>query len=189
MRGLRVAAVLVAGTALLTGCGSSDRPEDLSLSEVKPCQLIMQSRYKTLNITRGPILIDSDFGVGTKGSSCKYLLVYPSKDPVGVNTNAAVKLTAITNEGVHWKVDEASDSSNFDYKNISSINGYRAVRVWSTYQSPGPNTDCTLYVDVADEQMLRVNARMSSGDDDPPTCDTARQFAKVALKTLRAWQD
>lgn len=189
-RAARLAAVFLAGLALVAACDSSNRPEDLSLSGVKPCQLILQSKLKALEVTRGPTLVDDTGGVGLEGASCWYSVVYgrPAKHPSAQVVDNRVKMTVVTNHGVGWQIDDVSDGDSFEYKDVRRIQGYRAVRVWDAAHPPGRNTYCELYVDVANEQMLKVHVGSSSGEVDPPTCDTARRFAKAALKTLRAWQ-
>ena len=188
-RAAQGAAVLLASLVLATACSSSNRPEDLSLSEAKPCQLILHSKFQALNISRGPTLSDTAGGYGLEGSSCDYSVRYETpRPPISVFTSNTVTLSVITNHGVDEQIDGAADDASDEYKDVPPIEGYRAVRVWNVAHPPGPNTSCELYVDVADEQMLRVYLPKSRGEGDPPTCQTARQFAKEALKTLRTRQ-
>lgn len=192
-RAAQGAAVLLMSLTLVTACSSSNRPEDLTLSEAKPCRLILHSRFQALNVTRGPTPIDSLVGDAVlDGSSCEYSVRHEKRrSPISIYTNNIVTLSVITNHGVEWKIDEASNDDDSKYKDVRRIQGYRAVKVWSvslTAHPPGPNSPCILYVDVTDEQMLRTKVASSHGQADPPTCETARQFANTALDTLRTRQ-
>lgn len=190
-RAVRLAAVVAVGLGLVTACGSADRPEDLSLSDVKPCQMILRPRFQLLKVNGGPMLMDTVGGYGLEGSSCKYYVVYEQQTskPAPPRTSNSVKLSVVTNHGVAWLIDDITDSDHLKYKKVSPVEGYRTVRMWFSGKAPGSNDACELYIDVADEQMLRVNVPKSSGEVDPPTCETARQFAKEALKTLRVWNE
>ena len=170
-RALRIGAVLLAGLELVAGCGSSDRPAELSLSDVKACELIPRSDFRKLHIVPEPQSLDPTPGVNTEGSSCLYLLR---------NGNSAT-LSAITNHGIDRWIDVSSEDARF--KDVPRIQGYRTIQVWFTYDTAAPHHTCRLFVDVADGQSLKVSVGQNS-EDDPPTCEAARQFAETAMHTL-----
>lgn len=170
-RALRIGAVLLVGLGLVMGCGSSDRPSELSLSDVEPCGLIPRSALEQLHATVEPQPFDSPPGINTEGVSCFYLL----------RTGTSVTVSAITNHGIGRWIDSSFEDARF--KDVPRIQGYRTIQVWYTYDRAEPHNTCRLYVDVADGQSLKVQVS-ANAEDDPPTCDTARQFAETAMQTL-----
>ncbi|WP_083921664.1 DUF3558 family protein [Actinopolyspora halophila] len=170
-RALRGAVVLLVGFVLVSACGS-DRPEALSMDEVKPCELISQSDLKRFQVRAQPQSRGSVSGVGTEGSSCYY-------NPL--NTNS-VRISAITNHGIDRWMNGSLEHSKF--KELSRIQGFRAIKVWQVPGGSGPDSNCKVYVDVAGGQSLRVQVDRSFEKKDPPTCDTARRYAEAAMKTL-----
>ncbi|WP_438388771.1 DUF3558 family protein [Actinopolyspora saharensis] len=172
-RALRGAVVLLAGFVLVSGCGS-DRPAELSVDEVKPCELIPQSDHQRLRIAVEPQSLDTVSGVGTEGRTCAYT----------TNTGNSVYVSTITNHGIdRWTSGEFEHSK---FKELSRIQGFRAIKVWQVPGGSGPDSKCKIYIDVAGGQSLRVQVGMTSDEEDPPTCDTARRFAETAMKTLVA---
>ncbi|WP_347567475.1 DUF3558 family protein [Actinopolyspora sp. BKK1] len=172
-RALRGAVVLLAGFVLVSGCGS-DRPAELSVDEVKPCELIPQSAHQRLRIAVETQKLDSVEGIDTEGSTCAYR----------TNTGNSVYVSTITNHGIDRWMDPPFESSHSE--EVSRIQGYRTVKVWHDSERPDPNHQCRIYVDVAGGQSLRVQVGMTSDEEDPPTCDTARRFAETAMGTLIA---
>lgn len=173
-RTLRIAALLMAGLGLVTACGSSDRPRELSMDDVKPCELVAPYDIHRLEIRAEPQPHDSVSGVGTEGRTCYY-------NPYN---GSSVYVSTITNHGIDRWMDGTFEHSEF--QEIPRIQGFRAIEVWQGDEHPGPDDRCEIYVDVADGQSLRVEAETSFEDEDPPTCDTARQFAEVAMESLPA---
>lgn len=173
-RALRIAAVSLVGFVLVSGCGSSDRPEELSVDEVKPCELIPQSDHQRLRIAMEPQSLDTASGVDTEGSTCAYT----------TNTGNSVYVSTITNHGIdRWTSGEFEHSK---FNELSRIQGFRAIKVWQVPGGSGPDSKCKIYVDVAGGQSLRVQVGMTSDEEDPPTCDTARRYAEAAMGTLVA---
>ncbi|WP_438388770.1 DUF3558 family protein [Actinopolyspora saharensis] len=172
-RALRGAVVLLAGFVLVSGCGS-DRPAELSVDEVKPCELISRNSVQGVQIATESQKMNSAPGVDTEGNTCFY---------VARNGNT-IYVSAITNHGIGRWVDPSFESSHSE--EVSRIQGYRTVKVWHDSERPDPNHQCRFYVDVAGGQLLRVQVDRSFEENDPPTCDTARRFAETAMGTLIA---
>ncbi|NHD16201.1 MULTISPECIES: DUF3558 family protein [unclassified Actinopolyspora] len=172
-RALRGAVVLLAGFVLVAGCGS-DRPAELSVDEVKPCELIPQSAHQRLRIAVEPQSLDTVSGVGTEGRTCAHT----------TNTGNSVYVSTITNHGIGRWVDPSFEHVRSE--EAPRIQGYRTVKVWRDSERPDPDSKCKVYVDVAGGQSLRVQVGMTSDEEDPPTCDTARRFAETAMGTLVA---
>src|SRR5699024_5453492 len=103
----------------------------LSLDEVKPCELIPQPKREALKVSNGPILSETVGGVGLEGTTCKYYVKYekPTENPVSKTTTTSVKLGVVTNHGVEWRIDRTNDSEHFEYKDVSRVQDYRAIRV------------------------------------------------------------
>ncbi|WP_092525277.1 DUF3558 family protein [Actinopolyspora saharensis] len=172
-RALRGAVVLLAGFVLVSGCGS-DRPAELSVDEVKPCELIPQSAHQQLQVRLAPQSVDSVPEVDTEGDTCYY----------SPHERSNVWVSAITNHGIDRWVDPPFDHAHSE--EVSRIQGYRTMKVWLDSERPDPNHQCRIYVDVASGQSLRVKVDESSEKEDPPTCTTARRYAELAMKTLIA---
>ncbi|WP_017977209.1 DUF3558 family protein [Actinopolyspora halophila] len=173
-RALRVAAVSLVGLVLVLGCGSSDRPAELSVDEVKPCDLISRNSVQGVQIATESQKMNSVPGVDTEGNTCFY----------SARNGNTIYVSAITKHGI----DRWGDPS-FEHvrsEEVSRIQGYRTVKVWRDSERPGPDSKCKVYVDVAGGQSLRVQVDRSFEENDPPTCDTARRYAEVAMKTLVA---
>lgn len=170
-RALRICAALLTTLGLVIGCGSSDRPSELSLSDVKPCDLIPRSELEQLRVAGEPQSLDAPPGVDTEGAACYYLL----------RTDTNLTVNAITNHGIDRWIDGPFEDARF--KDVPRIQGYRTIQVWYTHDRAEPHNTCRLYVDVAGGQSLKVQVDANS-EDDPPTCETARQFAETAMQTL-----
>ncbi|SFT92764.1 Protein of unknown function [Actinopolyspora lacussalsi subsp. righensis] len=174
-RALRVTAVLLAGLGVISACGSSDRPKELSVSDVKPCELISQSARERLQVRAQPQSRDAVAEVDTEGSTC-YFSPYDRSN---------VWLSVVTNHGIgRWSGDGPFDRSKS--KEVSRIQGFRTVKVWFDGESPNPDHKCRIYVDVAAGKSLRVQVDESFTDEDPSTCTTARRFAEAAMQSLAA---
>ncbi|MHA6802148.1 DUF3558 family protein [Salinifilum ghardaiensis] len=170
-RALRIAAVLLVGLGVVSAC-SSDRPRDISMDDVKPCELIDQPSVGQLQISQEAQKLDSVPGIDTEGNTCFY----------SVDTGTTLYVSAITNHGIDRWTDPPFDDARSEES--PRIRGHRAVKVWYDNERPDPDHECRTYVDVADGQSLRVRVDRSFSEDDPPTCDTARQFAEAAMKGL-----
>ncbi|WP_216214134.1 DUF3558 domain-containing protein [Amycolatopsis aidingensis] len=70
------------------------------------------------------------------------------------------------------------------FEEVAPVHGFPTIKVGRERERSGPNTGCTLYIDVADDQSLRVEVGENYSEEQPVTCDTARQFADAAMKTL-----
>ncbi|ASU80608.1 DUF3558 domain-containing protein [Actinopolyspora erythraea] len=171
-RGLRGAAVLLAGLGLVSACGSSDRPRELSVSDVKPCELINKDSLQGMRITQETQKLDFVPGVEAEGSTCFYTTRVGNR--IYVNT--------ITNRGIDRWINSSDDDVRSE--EVSRIQGFRSVRVWFDSERPDPDHKCRVYVDVAGGQSLEVRVEQSYSDEDPPTCTTARRFAEAAMNTL-----
>lgn len=67
-------ALMAAVVVLAAGCGSSDRPRDLSLDEVGPCDLISGSSLQALGVTVEPSWNPAGGGANEDGATCDYEL-------------------------------------------------------------------------------------------------------------------
>lgn len=182
-RVLRTGAVLLVGLAVTTGCGgSSDRPHELPVSDVQPCKLISSAALRDLPAASGPHLVkDVVEGGDLDGSTCKYPLSF---DDDSTRSDNEVAISTVTNHGVDWQVDGPHEHRSVS--DVSDVGGFHTVRVWRGDSDPGEDDECELYVDVAEDQALRVHVDESFDDDQPPTCETATQFATQAVKGLAA---
>lgn len=179
-RVLRTGAVLLVAIGVTAACGSSDRPEEIAVDDVQPCQLISSEELQELPSVNGPhLLADIVDGGGLEGSTCKYPVAFGT-NPSGVDNN--VEVSTITNHGVDWQVDGPFESRTVT--EVSDVRDFHTVRVWRGEGTPDKNDACSLYVDVAEEQALRVQVDESHDEDDPATCRTARGFAAAAIKGL-----
>ena len=162
--------VALATAGMTAGCGSSDRPAELSLDDVKPCNLISRQTLDTLQVTTDPLPDPLVPGSGEEGSSCFYQPRY----------GGTVIVSVVTNQGIdHW-TDSSGDTKGIDRPRIQ---GYRTIRLTGPSYESGSHAMCTLYVDVADGQSLRAEAG-PNGDGDPPSCEISRQFAEAAVASL-----
>src|SRR5699024_10942027 len=72
-RVLRNGAVLLVSLGVTVGCGSSDRPREIAVSDVQPCQLLSTPELRELPTISGPHLVeDLVDGGGLEGSTCQY---------------------------------------------------------------------------------------------------------------------
>ncbi|QGK71716.1 DUF3558 domain-containing protein [Allosaccharopolyspora coralli] len=165
---LVLAVVAVAGLA--AGCGSSDRPRDLSLDEVQPCDLISQSELNALQVTAQPSPVPAVSGADEKGSTCMYSPRY----------GGTVRVSVVTNHGIdRWTGGSMSSKA----KDLPRIQGYRTILVSPAEIPLGPRDLCRLYVDVAGGQSLRAIGGPGT-ENEPSACEKARQFAEVAVRSL-----
>ncbi|WP_456241592.1 DUF3558 family protein [Actinopolyspora lacussalsi] len=173
-RALRVAAVLLVGLGVVSACGSSDRPRELSVSDVKPCDLINSESLQGMRITQEVQKADSVPGIDTEGSTCFY----------SISTGNSIYVSTVTNHGIGRWTDPPFDRARSEEG--SRIQGFRTIKVWYETERPKPDGRCRVYVDVAGGQSLRVEVDQSYSDEDPSTCTTARRFAEAAMRTLAA---
>lgn len=164
--------IILALVGLAAGCGSSDRPRDLSLDDVRPCDLIDSSELTELRVKAEPSPIPVVEGADEDGSSCQYRPLY----------GGIVSVSVVTNHGIdRWTNGSMESSKAID---LARIQGYRTIRKASKADLPDdPRDMCTVYVDVAGGQSLRAITG-PNGEAEPPTCDVARQFADAAVTTL-----
>lgn len=156
---------------LAAGCGSSDRPRDLSLDDVDPCNLISRSDLNALGVKAEPSPMTGVAGVNQEGASCFY----------NPKAGGTVSVSVVTNHGIDRWTNGSMES--FKTIDLSRIQGYRTIRVDDADIPHGPHGLCMLYVDVAGGQSLRAEAGPND-EDDPPSCDVARQYADAAMTTL-----
>lgn len=167
-----VGAVVLAVLGLTVGCGS-DRPQDVALDDVKPCDLISSSNLSALQVAAQPQSLDGIAGADEEVISCSYRQ----------RNGTPVYVGAVTNHGVdRWTNGSQESSMPTD---LPRIQGYRTIKVELRDFPSGPHDTCTLYVDVAGDQSLKVEVRGNS-ENDPPTCETAHRFAKSAMASLTA---
>ncbi|SFE61194.1 Protein of unknown function [Actinopolyspora alba] len=172
-RALRVAAVLLVGLGVVSACGSSDRPRELSVSDVRPCDLINSESLQGMRIGQESQKLDSVPGtMDAEGNTCFY----------GITAGNTIYVSTITNQGVDRWIDPSDEDVRSE--EVSRIQGFRAVKVWFDSKRPDPDHKCWIYVDVAGGQSLRVRVEQSYSDEDPSTCTTARRFAEAAMRTL-----
>jgi len=181
-RVLRNGAVLLVGLGVTAACGgSSDRPGEISMSDVQPCRLLSAPELKELPAISGPHLVEDLVDVGgLEGSTCKYPVAF-GDDPAGADNT--VEINTVTNHGVEWQVDGPYEHRTVE--EVDDIRGFRTIRVWRGDGARQDSDACTLYLDVAEKQALRVHVGESDGANDPATCDTAREFADRALNGLQ----
>lgn len=170
VRVLRNVALLSLTAGLLAACGSSDRPKEISLDDVQPCDLLSGSELAGLGVFAKPNP-GPNLTAGEEGAGCLYT----------PKSGGRIDLDKITNYGVDRWTD--SPPGHARTKELPRSNGFRVVEVSRDYDSTGPHANCTLYVDVASGQSLKVQVA-ENGEKDPPTCDTARRFVDAAVKTL-----
>lgn len=174
-RTLRLGVVLLVGLGLVTAC-SSDRPHELSMDAVSPCGLFTESTREQLDVSTQPRSSDVVSGAGVQGRTCFYV----------VRPGNQVMVSTVTNHGIDRWTDGSFEHTKF--KDVRSIRGYRTIRTWNIREHLTPDQTCTLYIDVADGQSLRVRVGQSFDEKDPPTCETARRFADATLKAVAASQ-
>jgi len=154
--------------------GNSDRPRELAMTEVPPCELISKTDLKRLNVIARP---DPGFDLeySEEGTGCRFLPVYPEP---------TIELNEITNYGIdRWTDDDVGGGTYFE--DVARIRGFRVIKVWTPGQKDNHDSSCRLYVDVADDQSLKVSIfdadrRASS----PPVCEVTYQAAEAAMRTL-----
>lgn len=167
----------LAVVALAAGCGSSDRPRDLSLDDMDPCKLISRWDLNALGVKAVPSPMSAVPGVNQDGSSCFY----------NPKAGGTVSVSVVTNYGIDRWTGGSMGSSKATA--LPRIQGYRTIQKISEVSMPiGPHDMCTLYVDVAGGQSLRAEAGPNQ-EDDPPSCDIARQYADAAMTTLVQQQE
>ena len=168
-----LALVTIAVAVLATGCDTSDRPRELSLDNVQPCNLVSGNTLSNLAVIAKPEPLSSVAGVDTKGASCYY----------SPRSSGEFNIAAITNQGTDRWTEGSMES--FESINQRPVHGYPTIKVEQVNHSYGPHDDCELYVDVASGQSLRVDAS-ENYEPDLPTCDIARRLAEDAVNSLGA---
>ncbi|GAB2744379.1 hypothetical protein GCM10027174_17610 [Salinifilum aidingensis] len=145
------------------------------MDEVKPCDLISQSKLAELRVKSPPQPVSVVSGANEEGTSCYYSPTY----------GGTVSLGVVTNHGIdRWTGGSMESSRPVD---LPRVEGYRAIRLEYGDNTSGPHDMCTAYVDVAGGQSLKLRTGPNS-QDEPPACETARQFAGAAIRTLSANQ-
>lgn len=170
----RSAAAVLAGlvvAGVCAGCGSGDRPAELAVDGVQPCELIDAQTLSGLQVTAEPSPNPVVEGSGEEGSSCDYRPQY----------GGTVTVSVVTNNGIdRWTGSGEGETTGIE---LPRVEGYRAIRLSGPSYEPGPHGMCTLYVDVADGQSLRAEAGPTDADA-PPSCDISRRFAEAAVASL-----
>ncbi len=170
-RVLRVGALAVVVLGLVAACGSSNRPRELSMEDVKACELVSHHDLRQLQVRAAPQQVPGVAGVGLDGESCLYRPL----------TRVTVTISKVMSHGVdRWTSGSVNGA---EVEKVTPIRGFPSIKVGDTVVRSGPHDQCMLYVDVADDQSLRVEVGPNS-EDNPPTCDTARRFAEAAMETL-----
>lgn len=161
----------VVSLLLITACAGSNRPRELSLSEVDPCRLVAPQDLQRLQVEANPQPVPGIEGVDEEGLGCQYLPL----------THESVTISGVMNQGIdRWTGGSVDDAQ---VKEVAPIRGFPTVRVRSRLSTFGQHEECILYVDVADGQSLKVLVAENSEENDP-TCVTARNFGEAALATL-----
>ena len=166
-----LALVTIAVAGLASGCDTSDRPRELSLDNVQPCDLVSRADLLQVDVIASPQAVPAIPGVDEDGTSCYY----------SPRSSANLILAPVTNHGIDRWTSGSMESSKA--VNQPRIRGYPAVKVETEGFPAGPHDDCELYVDVASGQSLKVEA----SENEPrelPTCDIARQLAEDAIRSL-----
>lgn len=166
---LRASAVVVLVGGLVAACGSSDRPEELSMDDVTACDVVSADDFDELDVGDGPHPEDAVHGADMEGNSCLY----------HTRQATSVTISTITNHGLDWQIDGPSDHAS---RKLPAVHGLRTVEVWRNGYPPDADDECELYVDVANDQMMRVEASKPSSHGD--RCDTAHRFAEAAVGEL-----
>jgi hypothetical protein len=172
---LVVAAVgVVAATVILVvGRDTSDRPRELDMAAVPPCELISQEALLELNTTHlgDPDDVSSEFG--EEGTGCRYF----------VRDGATLNLKEVTNYGIDRWTD--GDVRRTTFEDVARIGGFRTVKVWHSAEQDRPDYVCRIYVDVADDQSLKVDMHdVDRRESSPPVCDVVYRAAEAAMRTL-----
>lgn len=170
-RTVRFVSAMLVLLGVATACGSSDRPRELSLDNVQPCDLISQAELRDLQVKAPPQPVSVVEGAGEEGTSCQYSPLY----------GGTVSVAVVTNHGIDRWTDGSMESSRA--VDLSRVKGYRVIRIEYGESASEPHDSCTSYVDVASDQSLKVHVSENSTDD-PPTCETARRFAGNAIRAL-----
>lgn len=148
----------------VAGCGSSDRPRDLSLDDAQPRELVPTSTLSSIGIAAPP-----SEGVNGEGTSCY-------RTP-----RADISIAAVTNQGVDRWADGSTES--FTSAERRRVQGFRTVKVEESGDPAGPRDQCPLYLDVAGGQSLKVDVGQNR-EGDSPTCEIARQLSDAAVRGL-----
>jgi uncharacterized protein DUF3558 len=161
-----VVAVAVVGTVVVVVANDhSDRPRELALTAVPPCELISTSDYERLGVALRPSP-GLELAPGEEGTGCRFL----------PHNGATVDLMEITEVDLGW----ADGTEDFP-----RINGFPVVRAWTTSEEDSSYDPCRLYVDVADDEALKVYVKgVDAKKSDISSCDVAYQFAEAAMRTL-----
>lgn len=145
------------------------RPREIKLDGLDPCKALTAEQMQELGLAEAE-RNDSDLVKTGEVPVCDY------------GNNSSPRITygvgLVTNKGIdHWR----DGGGNVDVEEIE-IGGYSAVQL----TLEGTSTlDCSVAVDVADEQQLYVD--FSPVGDEPSQeqmCDNAKKAAELALVTL-----
>ncbi|GAB3504943.1 DUF3558 family protein [Amycolatopsis cihanbeyliensis] len=171
-RTLRTVGFALVGLGLVTACDASNRPNELSMDDVKPCELISEHALQQLQVKAAPEPLSSPGGLDEEGAACRYRPL----------THQLVTISKVTNHGIDRWTSGSFNGATFE--EVAPIRGFPTIKVGRERERSGPHTGCALYTDVADDRSLKVDVSENHSEDQPVTCDTARQFADAAMKTL-----
>ena len=143
------------------------RPAPLRLDGKDPCALLAPNQAAVMQLPQGQAAMDP------AGPTC----VWSAPDLSQRNA------TLITNSGAASALRPEANSQDVT---VLTLGGYGAVQ--STSRPYPSNQQCTLDIDVADNQDLRVQYHFppdATGADHRTACDRAAQFAANLLTALR----
>lgn len=165
-------AVAATVLAVVMGRGTSDRPRELAMTAVPPCELISQEDLLGLDVISRPDP-GVDLELGEEGTGCRFF----------ARDGTTIMLNEITNYGIDRWTDGDIDDTTFD--DVARISGFRVVKVWMSREKDRPDDECKVYIDVADDQSLKVSIiDADRRESSPPVCDVVYRSAEAAMRTL-----
>ncbi len=169
-----VVGVVVATVVLIVGRETSDRPRALDMTAVPPCELISQEALLDLNTTHLGMPDDVSSEFGEEGTGCRFF----------ARGGATINVKEVTNHGVdRWADGDVGVGGSSE--DVVRIEGFRVMRVMTRIERElSPDSDCRIYVDVADDQSLKVSVSGGEREDSAPACDVAHRAAEAAMRTL-----
>jgi hypothetical protein len=149
---------------------AANRPSELTVDDVRPCDLLTDDQRGELRLTGEQT---SEYSSTWGADTCKIL---------GADALSA-SLTAVSSDGIDALY--LGRFANLQYR-PTEVRGFPAI----FYRFDNADHACYLAVDVADGQL--VDLAFGAGDPDSTTasqdelCDTAHQVVEAAVNTLLA---
>ena len=168
-----VVGVVVAAVVLVASRDTSDRPRELDMTAVPPCELISKADLRRLNTTHLGDRVDLNSEFGEEGPDCRFF----------ARDGATIDLGVVTNHGVdRWTDGDGGRGRTAE--DVARIERFRVIRVATRIEREiDPDEDCRIYVDVADDQSLKVFVHgVEPGS--ASACDVAHRAAEAAMRTL-----